>query len=291
MSDAAKPALSRPEPKRVRLPSAMNFPPPSERQARIMWAAVTGLAWGILIALAGLVLLAIGWVAQQLSPVLLPLAIAAIIAYVLDPVVGILEQRGLPRTRAIICVFAFAALMVAGLAASVAPTVVIETRQLVERIPTYAERMHERVDSWVTNPPVPLQHMLNLRPAPVPEPPVPAPFDNSAPPEAPEFARDFWAAFDPGALQSATEWLGRVLPKVGSWLFGQGWLCGPIEYVSAAAALRRFANGRRKTEPSRSIVRARLSPASRLCKMHSTTRRGEDTVALPFFHVLQTHYW
>jgi predicted PurR-regulated permease PerM len=225
MSDTEQPLLSTPEVKRVRLPSAMNFPPPTERQARILWAALTGLAIGVLLALVSIIMLGIGWIAQQLAPVLLPLAIAGIVAYLLDPVVGFLEQRGLPRARAIICVFALAAVIVAGLIGSVVPTVVIETRQLVERIPSYTKRMHERIDRWVTNPPLPLQHLLNL---PVPQgtnaaPPgeLSGPTAPSVEPPLPPEPSPLWLAFDPGALQSITEWLGRVLPKAGSWLFGQ----------------------------------------------------------------------
>jgi predicted PurR-regulated permease PerM len=204
----------------------MNFPPPTQRQARILWAALTGLAVGILIVLVSLLLLGIGWVAQQLSAVLLPLAIAGIIAYLLDPVVGLLEQRGLPRARAIICVFALAAVTVVALIGSVVPTLVVETRQLVERIPAYTARMHNRIEIWVTNPPAPLQNLLKLQPPPVSRPAFrsedgePDPAGADPPLLAPE-TLPFWSAIEPGALQSATEWLARVLPKAGSWLFGQ----------------------------------------------------------------------
>ncbi|HSH15795.1 MAG TPA: hypothetical protein VLD18_07165, partial [Verrucomicrobiae bacterium] len=64
----------------------MNFPPPTERQARILWMSVTSLAVGIMIALAGAILFGFGWVVQQLSAVLLPLAVAGILAFLLDPV-------------------------------------------------------------------------------------------------------------------------------------------------------------------------------------------------------------
>jgi predicted PurR-regulated permease PerM len=201
----------------------MNFPPPTEAQARILWTALTWLAVGVLLALVSVVLFAIGWVAQQLSAVLLPLAIAGIIAYLLDPVVGRLEKRGVPRVRAIICVFALATVIVAGLIGSVVPTLVVETRQLVERLPTYAKRTQNRVEQWVTNPPGPLKSFLN-----VPPPPAIVPGENgdlwppdTQGPPAPPDSPPFWAVFDPGALQSATEWLARVLPKAGSWLFGQ----------------------------------------------------------------------
>ena len=65
----------------------MNFTQPTEQQARILWTSVTWLAVAILVGLIGVLLWGFAWVVDRLSSVLLPLAIAGIIAYVLDPVV------------------------------------------------------------------------------------------------------------------------------------------------------------------------------------------------------------
>jgi len=44
----------------------MNFPPPTEKQARIIWLAVTGLAIATLVGLVGLLILGLKWVVNVL---------------------------------------------------------------------------------------------------------------------------------------------------------------------------------------------------------------------------------
>lgn len=83
----------------------MSFPPPTEPQARLLWSALAALAIGLLLAMVGLMVWGGFWVITRLSSVLLPLTIAGILAYLLDPVVDFLENRRIPRTRAILMVF------------------------------------------------------------------------------------------------------------------------------------------------------------------------------------------
>ena len=90
----------------------MNFPAPSEKQARIVWTAASALGVAVILALVALILLGMGWVAKQLSSVLLPLAVAGVIAYLLDPVVDYFQGRGMARSWAIILVFFLAIVIV-----------------------------------------------------------------------------------------------------------------------------------------------------------------------------------
>jgi predicted PurR-regulated permease PerM len=106
----------------------MSFPPPTQKQARILWASLTALAVGVLVALLVVLLWVLGLIVQQLSSVLLPLSIAAIIACLLDPLVDRLEERGLPRVRAIICVFALGTVIFGALIGSVLPQIINETK-------------------------------------------------------------------------------------------------------------------------------------------------------------------
>ncbi|MEP6663346.1 MAG: AI-2E family transporter, partial [Verrucomicrobiota bacterium] len=80
----------------------MAFPPPTEKQARVIWFSLTGLAVAALIVLGGLVVFGFGWLANELASVIFPLATAAVLAYLLDPLVDLLERRKIPRTRAIL---------------------------------------------------------------------------------------------------------------------------------------------------------------------------------------------
>ena len=79
---------------------------PSEFQRKTLWNALTGLA----ILIIGLLLAALIWTTGQvlgiLQPVLVPLAVAGILAYLLDPVVTWLQAKGLSRLKSVIAVFA-----------------------------------------------------------------------------------------------------------------------------------------------------------------------------------------
>lgn len=118
----------------------MSFPPPTPMQARVLWFSITALAVSILVILLGLLFWGLGWLANALSSVILPLAVAGIIAYLLDPLVDFLERKKVPRTRAILLVFFVAVMLVAILLATVVPQLIVETRDLVEKIPEYSQK-------------------------------------------------------------------------------------------------------------------------------------------------------
>lgn len=140
----------------------MNLPPPTATQTRLVWAAITGLAVAALVGLVVALIWGLGQVLGILAPVLWPLAVAGVIAYLLDPVVDYLESKRVPRTRAIVCVFALALMLVAGLISSVVPRVVKETRDLVEQVPGYATKLQQRVGSWINDPPQLIRRALRL---------------------------------------------------------------------------------------------------------------------------------
>ncbi|MEK7949024.1 AI-2E family transporter [Luteolibacter soli] len=96
---------------------------PTRFQLRTLWNAATGVSILVLGALiVGLVWL-VGQVFGFLQPVLVPLAVAAIVAYLLDPVVRIFQKRGFSRRWSVVSVFAGFTLMVAGLVAIMIPLV------------------------------------------------------------------------------------------------------------------------------------------------------------------------
>src|SRR6266496_2810775 len=102
----------------------MSFPPPTSGQARLIWLALGALAVAILVSVCAGIVWGLGKVLHLLSPVLWPLAVAGVLAYLLDPVVDFIERRGASRARAIVCVFALAAMIVLALAGSVVPQVI-----------------------------------------------------------------------------------------------------------------------------------------------------------------------
>jgi predicted PurR-regulated permease PerM len=97
--------------------------------------ALTGLSVAALAALVVALVWGLGQVLSMLSPVLWPIAVAGVIAYLLDPVVDFIERRGASRPRAILCVFGLALVIIAALFSSVVPQLINETRELALRLP------------------------------------------------------------------------------------------------------------------------------------------------------------
>ena len=129
----------------------MAFPPPTEKQAKILWTSITALAVGILLALIAALLLGVAWVANTLSSVLIPLAIAGIVAYLLDPLVDWFhKKRGMQRQSAIILVFTIALLLMGGLVASVVPALIGQATKLTTEFPKKAKVFQQKVSNLVS---------------------------------------------------------------------------------------------------------------------------------------------
>ena len=126
----------------------MELKGPSEKQSRILWTAVTGLAIAVILGLISAIFAAIGWLANQLSSVLLPLAVAGIIAYLLDPVVDWFESKRLKRPWAIVSVFALAVLLQAGFFATFVPLLIKDTKSLASAVPGYKNNIIQKYNDW-----------------------------------------------------------------------------------------------------------------------------------------------
>ena len=122
---------------------------PTPWQQRTMWAALTALA-----------LFTIGWLGVEmlgllgrmlgyLQPLLVPVAVAAILAYLLDPVVEFLTRHGIPRTRGVLFVFAVALLALAAILLWVLPQLYRQSIQLSTSLPKFVETASAKVMLWV----------------------------------------------------------------------------------------------------------------------------------------------
>lgn len=140
----------------------MNFPSPTPKQAQILWLSLTALAVGILLALIGLLLWGVGLILSQLSEVLLPLAIAGIIAYLLDPVVEFFERKKVVRTWAILLVFFLGVLVVAIALGTVVPRLIRETQALVKQVPVHIKTMRPKLDDFLKRQPFDLKVLEKL---------------------------------------------------------------------------------------------------------------------------------
>ncbi len=124
-----------------------------------MWlAALTALSFvviGVTLAGAGwLIVMAIGF----LQPLLLPLAAAGILAYLLDPVVNWLTQRRLRRTWAVVLVFAAIFLVATLLALWVVPSITHQGASFARSLPEYNERAKDLLTKTVAQ----LRHLAEM---------------------------------------------------------------------------------------------------------------------------------
>jgi predicted PurR-regulated permease PerM len=129
---------------------------PTRFQLRTLWNAATGVSILVLGALlVGLIWL-MGEVFGFLQAVLVPLAVAAIIAYLLDPVVRIFQKRGFSRRWSVVSTFAGFTLIAAGLVAIMIPLVGGQINKFqAQRDAIAADRQLENGNAPVADPTVP----------------------------------------------------------------------------------------------------------------------------------------
>ena len=237
-------------------PRLMNFLSPTDKQARLFWAALTGLAVALIIALIVGAVWGLGQVLNKLSPVVWPLAVAGVLAYLLDPVVDFFERRRVPRPRAILLVFLIGLFIVLALFGSVVPQVVVQTGQLSRQLPEFAAKTEKRVEYWATHPPAWLRRLSPGAPTPAPiavtDTNAPATDDSVAVTNSNKItATNTPTATAPtgdtasllkqwlggGQVAGIADWLKSVAPKVGTWMFGQVTKAAGLFGVVAGLAL------------------------------------------------------
>ena len=90
---------------------------------------------------------------------LIPLAIAGIVAYLLDPLVDWFhKKRGMQRQSAIILVFTIALLLVGGLVASIVPALIGQASKLTTEFPKKPRCFRKKSPPWQTGYRVVHQH-------------------------------------------------------------------------------------------------------------------------------------
>lgn len=167
----------------------MDIPPPNEKQAKLIWFSVTAFALILILVLIGAVLWAAGIVINKISSVLLPLAIAAIIACLLDPLVDFFELRlRVPRTRSILLVFFIALMFILILVSTVVPQLIYESKQLMEALPENAVQLQKRIGDWLIHSPSGIK------------------------------IKELW---DKEYGVKVQEWLTNAVPAISSWLITQ----------------------------------------------------------------------
>jgi len=114
---------------------------PTPWQKKTIWGALTTLS------VVGIGAIAVGlvWVMSRvlgfLQPILIPFAVAAVMAYLLDPVVTRVAAWGTSRQRAVFAVFAVLTLVLAGILVWIVPALSTQVGNLARKVPRYTEQV------------------------------------------------------------------------------------------------------------------------------------------------------
>jgi predicted PurR-regulated permease PerM len=114
-----------------------NYPTPWQKKT--LWAALSALA----VVVIGSIAVGLIWLTSRvlgfLQPILIPFAVAGVMAYLLDPVVSKLVAWGASRKRAVLYVFAVVSIGLAGILLWLVPAVSQQSVQLARKTPKLTE--------------------------------------------------------------------------------------------------------------------------------------------------------
>ncbi len=119
---------------------------PTAWQRRVIWMVITYLAIVAGAAAAVWLLTLFGQAVGFLQPVLIPFALAAVLAFLLEPIVRLITATTrLSRTWAVLLVFVFIALMLGLLGVAVVPRIYDSPLKMVQGMPAYTQKAQQRL--------------------------------------------------------------------------------------------------------------------------------------------------
>jgi predicted PurR-regulated permease PerM len=118
---------------------------PTQWQRKTMWAALTAVFIVLLITVGLSVIWLVATTVGFLQPILIPVAIAVILAYLLDPLVTKMCERGLGRGKAVFALFAIAFLSITALVAWLAPVVSMQATNVGRELPQYTQKARDTI--------------------------------------------------------------------------------------------------------------------------------------------------
>ncbi len=159
------------------------FPTPWQRKT--MWTALAAVSVAATLTLAVGFIYVVSHVMAYLQPILVPFAIAGVLAYLLEPLVARLVKLGTTRHRAVTAVFAVTTLAFVGIMFWLVPMISGQTKKLAKKVPEITKQVRHGVSGvalWVRERtgiriiPDELVEIAKPTPAPTPAPhPAPKP--------------------------------------------------------------------------------------------------------------------
>jgi len=118
---------------------------PTAFQRNALWTAITAMSITVIGALAIWLIYLATQVMSFLQPILVPFAVAGVLAYLLEPGVEWLERRGLNRQRSVLLAFAVFTLAMGGLGWWIVVKLDDPAHHLADRVPVYYAKAQKAV--------------------------------------------------------------------------------------------------------------------------------------------------
>ena len=118
---------------------------PTPWQRKMMWAALSAFFVVFLAVIVGAIIWAGANAMGFLQPILIPVAIAAILAYLLDPLVTRLSYALRGRLQAIALIFLIAFIALGGLLGWLVPTISVQSANFAKELPAYTQKARDYV--------------------------------------------------------------------------------------------------------------------------------------------------
>ena len=118
---------------------------PTVWQRKMMWAALTTVFVVLLITIGCSIIWFVAKIVGFLQPILIPVAIAVILAYLLDPLITWMSAQGISRTKAVFALFAIAFLSIGVLVAWLAPVVSMQAANVGRELPQYTQKARDTI--------------------------------------------------------------------------------------------------------------------------------------------------
>lgn len=171
---------------------------PTDFQKRLWWAALTALAVVVIVG----VVASAGWIVVSviafLQPVLTPLAIAGILAYLLEPAVQWLEKHRVRRAIGVSIIFMILVGCIAGILLWIIPAAWHQGSSFATQLPAYSQR----AQSFVTST---LDQARRLGDLPI-----------LKKPDSPEEENDPLITYANQAIGEGIEWLQQKIPDIAA---------------------------------------------------------------------------
>ena len=171
---------------------AMNPPEyPTPWQRKTMWTALATASVAAMLVLAVEFIYYFSQVMSYLQPILVPFAIAGVLAYLLEPLVARLVRFGTTRHRAVTAVFVFTTLAFVGIMFWLVPMISGQTAKLAKKVPEITRQVRRGVSSFAFEMrekyglriiPDELYEITKPQPTPAPEPKHATPEEVKTPP-------------------------------------------------------------------------------------------------------------